>query len=554
MLSKNTLLQKREHICTESTVQITMPLRSSAKKKNLSTDANYGMFTHVNRRFHVLRFHTRWDKKMAGGMTKVIHLNRRRSVMYEKLISQNPLLSPLPKREIKNLIAVLRQLVFPEDTILFREGDHGDRFYIILEGQLEIIKALGTPDEQLVNICDPGDYVGEMCLLTPDRSRSASVRTGSSVRLLEMTREALDGLIHQCPSIGYAMARILSQRMRTSEAKMLAELDRKNRQLSQAFSYLQSMLPRLTKKEGAGKQEKDEPFQLPPDFDLQNNNASSGDPKDAKALRKAMKVRQAIYRSGLCRINIETLGGFRLYRGLTVMEEREWGGHLPKFLLKAIVTYGSRQVPKDQIIEALWPEVTAQSGERNLKITLHRLRKVLEPEMDKAFGSSYVYLKANVMYLDEELCKTDLDDFLSFCRRGEKKEREGDTEAALFLYNNALDLYKGDFLSEELYTSWIDAKREELRKLYINLLFRIAGIQEKRGTSKIAIECYKKIIQIDPLSEQVYQRLMTLYSNRHMQGEAIKAYKDCRKALWEGLDTEPEALTTAIYKKIMEAR
>ncbi|MGZ6236192.1 MAG: BTAD domain-containing putative transcriptional regulator [Syntrophales bacterium] len=465
--------------------------------------------------------------------------------MYEKLVSRNPLLSPLPKREIKRLIATLRQLEFPPHTILFREGDHGDRLYIILEGQLEIIKAIGTPDEQLLNFCVPGDYVGEMCLLAPDRSRTASVRTDSSVRLLEMTREDLDALLNQYPSIGYAMARVLSQRLRASETKMLDELNRKKRQLSQAYSYLQSMLPQIT--------ENERHFKLPLDFDLQNNTTPE-DHKGSKTLRKARKVRQAIYRSGLCHINLETLGGFRLFRGLTAIEEKEWDGYLPKFLLKAIVTHGSRQVPKDQLIEALWPEVAPQCGERNFKITLHRLRKVLEPDMDRTFGSSYVYLKANLICLDEELCKTDLDDFLSFCRRGEKKEKEGDIEAALLLYNNAIDLYKGDFLSEELYTSWIDTKREELRKLYIILLHKIADIQEKRGTSKVAIDCYKKIIQIDPLLEQVYQKLMILYSKRHMQTEAIKVYKDCRKSLREGLDADPEALTTSIYMKIMESR
>ncbi|HVO67029.1 MAG TPA: BTAD domain-containing putative transcriptional regulator [Syntrophales bacterium] len=460
-------------------------------------------------------------------------------------------MTSLPQREIKRLIATLRQLEFSPNTILFREGDHGDRFYIILEGQLEIIKALGTPEEQLLNICGPGDYVGEMCLLDPDRSRTASVRTGSSVKLLEMTRADLDALLHQYPAIGYAMARVLSQRLYASETKMSAELNRKNRQLSQAYSHLQSLLPQLKQKEGTEKQKKVGHFKLPSDFDLQDITVP-GDCKAPKSLKKDWEVRQAIYRSGLCQINVETLGGFRINRGLTVMEEKEWDGYLPKLLLKAIVTHGSRRVPKDQLIETLWPEVAPQSGERNFKITLYRLRKALEPEMDKAFGSSYVHLKANLIYLDEELCKTDIDDFLSLYRRGEKNEREGNIESALFLYNNAIDLYKGDFLSEELYTSWIDIKREELRKLYINLLYKMADIQEKRGTSKVALDCYKKIIQIDPLSEQVYQRLMTLYSNRRMRTEAIKVYEDCRRALLEGLDAEPEALTTSIYRKIME--
>jgi len=473
--------------------------------------------------------------------------------MYEKLISQNPLFTSLTKQEIRRLKATLRQVEFPPNTILFREGDHGDRLYIILEGQLHIIKALGTPDEQLLNICVPGDYVGEMCLLAPDRSRTASVRTSSPVQLLEMTRADLDTLLHLYPFIGYAMARVLSQRLHDSETKMLTELNRKNRQLSQAYSYLQSMLPQMTETKGLGKQEREEHFQLPPDFDLQDTTMPLNR-SDNKIFKKEWKVRREIYRSSLCQIYVETLGGFRLYRGVSVMDEQEWDGSLPKLLLKAIVTHGSHPVPKDQLIEALWPEVTPQSGERNLKITLHRLRKALEPEMDKNFGSSYVYLKANKIYLDEELCKIDLNDFLSLTRQGERKEKEADIEAALILYKRAIDLYKGDFLSEELYISWIGTKREELQKIYIGLLNKIADIQEKRGTSKVAIDCYKKIIQIDPLDEQVCQRLMILYSRRRMNTEAIKVYQDCRKALLEGLDTEPEALTTSIYMKIMEAR
>jgi len=272
--------------------------------------------------------------------------------MYEKLISRNPLFTPLPKHEIKRLKATLRQVEFPPNTILFREGDHGDRLYIILDGQLEIIKALGTPDEQLLNICTSGDYVGEMCLLSPDRSRTASVRTGSSVQLLEVTRADLDALLHLYPFIGYAMARVLSQRLYASETRMLAELNRKNRQLSQAYSSLQSMLP----------------LKLPPDFDLQGNTMPLK-LDGSKTSKRAWKMRQEIYRSGLCQIYVETLGGFHLYRGVTVMDEKEWEGYLPKLLLKAIVSQGSHQVPKDQLIEALWPEVAPRSGERNLKIT-----------------------------------------------------------------------------------------------------------------------------------------------------------------------------------------
>ena len=456
--------------------------------------------------------------------------------MYEKILSRNPLMVSLPRREISRLIATLRQLEFPSGVVLFHEGDHGDRLYFILEGQLEIIKSLGTPDEHLLNICPAGDCVGEMCLLDPDRLRTASVRTASPVRLLEMTQADLDSLLHEHPSVGYAMARLLSQRLHASETKMSMELNAKNRQLSQAYAHLQSLLPQHA---------------LPPDPGIEGH-ATPGARKGSKMAGKNREIRQAIYRSSLSPIQIETLGRFRIRRGLTVMEEREWDGHLPKLLLKAIVAHGSHQVPKDQLIEALWPETAPGQGEMNFKITLHRLRKSIEPGMEKTFGSSYVHLKANSICLDEELCKTDFDDFQTLSRRGEQKERAGDIGAALLLYSGAVDLYRGDFLSEELYSPWIDAKRNELRKRYTDLLYRIADIREKRGTSKVAIDCYVKIIRIDPLSEQVYQRLMTLYANRGKRTEAIKVYHDCRKALREGLEAEPGRLTTSIYNKILE--
>jgi len=474
-----------------------------------------------------------------------------RQGMYEKLISRNPLLTAIPHREIKRLMATLRQLEFPPGSVLFREGDYGDRLYIILDGRLDIIKSLGMPDEQLLNVCVPGDYVGEMCLLDPERSRSASVRTSSSVRLLEVTRADLDALIYQYPGVAYAMARVLSQRLRASEAKMSDELRRRSSELSQAYKHLQSLLHKKAKKGKTEKKGGRKNLGSPPVSRLENKTDPKG-PRDSAIVKKSWEVRRAIYRSSLSRINIETLGGFSLYRGLTVMDEAEWDGHLPKLLLKAIVTHGARRVPKDQLIEALWPEAEPRSGENNFKITLYRLRKALEPEMDNSFGSSYIHLRSGLINLDEDLCRTDLDEFLSFYRRGEESERKGNVEAALILYNNAIDIYKGDFLPEELYTSWIDLKREELRRLYISLLNKTADIQEKRGTSRAAIDCYKKIIEIDPLSEQAYQKLMILYSNKRMKTEVIRIYKECQKALREELDTSPEALTTSIYNKVMD--
>jgi LuxR family maltose regulon positive regulatory protein len=270
---------------------------------------------------------------------------------------------------------------------------------------------------------------------------------------------------------------------------------------------------------------------------------------DPKIAAKAWEVRRAIHRAGLPRLRIQTLGDFRVWRGETLINDDNWEGNQPKLLLKAILAHGPKGVPKDVLMEDLWPD--HRDAERNFKVILHRLRKALEPNMDKTLGASYAHLKANLISLDQELCQIDVEEFLSLGKQGEKQEKEGEVKEALASYKQALELYDGDFLAEDLYFPWAERKREELRERFLEILYRTAGLYEKQGTFTKAIAHYKKIIQTDPLAEQAYQRLMLAYAQRGMRSAALKVYEDCQQALHKELNAEPDKVTTAIYQKIL---
>ena len=272
-----------------------------------------------------------------------------------------------------------------------------------------------------------------------------------------------------------------------------------------------------------------------------------------KIADQAREIRQTIHRTGLPKLRLQTLGGFHLWRGGALVEEKEWEGHQPQLLLKAIITHGLKGVPKDVLMEDLWPEASPDLTEKNFKVNLHRLRKVLEPAMDKTFGSSYVHLKANLVSLDPELCQVDVEEFLSLNKDGERKEEQGEIKAAISLYKQAIELYGGDFLAEELYHPWVEGKREEWRGRFLDLLYRLAKLYEGHGSVLKAIDCYHKVVQTDPLAESAYRSLMLLFARRGMRNAALRAYQDCQQSLKEGLDTEPEEATRAIYRKILES-
>lgn len=273
---------------------------------------------------------------------------------------------------------------------------------------------------------------------------------------------------------------------------------------------------------------------------------------DRRIAEQAWNLLKVIHRARLPRLRIQTLGGFRVWRGDEPMKEGEWEGNLPRLLLQALIAHGTERVPRDLLLEAMGEEAAPAVTEGKFRLNLHRLRKVLEPGLDKNFGSSYIHAKGNLLCLDRELCAVDADEFLNLCRQGEQQEEAGNLKGALAAYRAAVELYRGDFLAEEPYLSWAESKRERLRRAHIDLLYRLAGLHERQGAFMRAADYLKKLIQMDACEEQAYQRLMLLHANRGRRTAALRLYADCLKALRDGLNTTPDAVTTAIYQKILE--
>ena len=169
--------------------------------------------------------------------------------MKEELISQIPLFANLPRHEIAHLAAQLRPLDFAAGDLLFHEGATGDWFYVLLDGQVEVIKALGTSAERMLGIYQAGSVIGEMSLFSQDGMRTASVRARTPLHVLEMTLADFDALLVRQPRLAYTMTRILSQRLEESDNHTIRDLLEKNRQLTQAYDELKAAQAQLIEKE-----------------------------------------------------------------------------------------------------------------------------------------------------------------------------------------------------------------------------------------------------------------------------------------------------------------
>ena len=163
--------------------------------------------------------------------------------------TQIPLFSSLPPSEIEFLTEVLKLITLDPAEVLFSEGEPGDKFYIITDGQVEIVKSIGTANEQILDSRSPGDFFGEMGLLIPDGLRTASVRACSPVKIMELSCTDFDRLMQRRPSLALELVRELSLRLRDSDNAMIHDLTEKNRELAQAYQELQAAQVQLVEKE-----------------------------------------------------------------------------------------------------------------------------------------------------------------------------------------------------------------------------------------------------------------------------------------------------------------
>src|SRR5262249_39158674 len=89
---------------------------------------------------------------------------------------------------------------FEAGEVVFREGDRGDWLYVILDGEVEVLKSIPEGGETRLTQLGPGECFGEIALVS-DRPRSATVRSLTSVNLLAVDREAFHTLFSNFPPL-----------------------------------------------------------------------------------------------------------------------------------------------------------------------------------------------------------------------------------------------------------------------------------------------------------------------------------------------------------------
>lgn len=167
----------------------------------------------------------------------------------ESILRQVSLFASLEDEEIRTLARCLIPVSLAAGEILFRENEPGSSLYFVHEGELEVIKSIGTEEERILHVTGTGNFIGEMSMFDRQGLRVAAARARTPVQLLEMSHSSLDALLHRQPDLAFEVMRQLSLRLRDTDNAVISDLQEKNRQLAEAYADLKAAQEQIIEKE-----------------------------------------------------------------------------------------------------------------------------------------------------------------------------------------------------------------------------------------------------------------------------------------------------------------
>lgn len=246
-------------------------------------------------------------------------------------------------------------------------------------------------------------------------------------------------------------------------------------------------------------------------------------------------------------IRIHTLGRFGIQIDGQALAPKKLRQQKPVEMLQCLIAQGGRGINKEYLSNAVWPEADGDDAANSYDVTLYRLRKILKHKDALLAIDSRLTINNETIWVDAWTFERLLNQVDQLMRLTENKAIES---AVINILDQAMHLYQGGFLIHESLRPWGLSMQERLRSKLMRSIIQVGNQAEVLGQWQIASHCYQTGLEIDPLYELFYQRLMICYRDTQRKAEALALYQRCRANLFTGLGVTPSLSTEKIRSSL----
>jgi len=219
------------------------------------------------------------------------------------------------------------------------------------------------------------------------------------------------------------------------------------------------------------------------------------------------------------------------------VKEEEWRSFRAKEIFIYLLSNGSGRT-REQVVTALWPDLSPARGTSNFHINLYRARQAIMPVIFTQDRGKYCINPDVDIYFDlfefKELVK------VSNAVKGSEKIK---------CLEKIISLYKGPF-ANEIYGEWVEKIRQQVENEYFKSSYLLANLYAEQHDDSKAITTLEQLISFDPYNDEAYARMMELQMANNDSSSAIRTYQ---KYLHE-VTRETKAVSShisQIYQKLL---
>jgi len=222
-----------------------------------------------------------------------------------------------------------------------------------------------------------------------------------------------------------------------------------------------------------------------------------------------------------------------------------------KELLAYLTLFRQRIHAREVLAGLFWGDHSDEKARSCLSTALWRLRKVLEP--DEVPKGTYLLTTptGDIGFNRESEHWLDIEVFEHHGRQILTKPYQALTTGEVHQIETALSLYRGELL-EGFYDEWALRERERLRSLYLHSLAHLLQYYRHFKSYEKGLACGHKILDLDPLREEIHREMMRLYYRNGQRALALRQYDNCRNILEKELGVPPMEETQLLRVRIFK--
>jgi LuxR family maltose regulon positive regulatory protein len=231
-------------------------------------------------------------------------------------------------------------------------------------------------------------------------------------------------------------------------------------------------------------------------------------------------------------VEICALGSSTVHRNGEVVEARELRLRAKEMLFFVLA---HPVVTKDQIVAALWPDLSLAKAHSTFHFYLFQVRRLLG-------GTDAISYEGGAYRLESRRYQYDVDEF----HRNLAKAAKATSAQRDNYLREAISLHQGDYL-EDIYSEWTEEIRYSLRREYHQALEDLARHCRGQGKLEDAVESCRRLLDKDPLREDIHREVIGILLEMGDRARAIRQLETLRRILEEELGTRPSDETLGMF-------